>query len=264
MVRLCCLEWYQIEWVSVACTGCWVQGVTFEVIGIFLPSLARIICHVLHTGLVSDRVWDRFCRIVTFQRRQQVVLAIAAATTSIPEGGSRLRARLHRKHLATVQLSILSPAWPAMAASELLVLQAARCHRLLEGCSAAFHLQLARPPWLLVLLPVRLWSRGSLPTAGCCRGCPRGGGGCEYVTRAPALKDTGWGEINPDLMVFPRATPSSRTWRAPSGISVPLGISNTINSSTKKSISSWIRQSAADSSHPPDYLWIGRSKKKLR
>ena len=52
-----------------------------------------------------------------------------------------------------------------MAALGLLVLQAARCHRLLEGCSAAFHLQLARPPWLLVLLPVRLWSRGSLPTA---------------------------------------------------------------------------------------------------
>ena len=115
-----------------------------------------------------------------------MVLAIAAATTSIPEGGSRLRARLHRKHLATVQLSILSPAWPAMAALGLLVLQAARCHRLLEGCSAAFHLQLARPPWLLVLLPVRLWSRGSLPTAGCCRGCPRGGGGCEYVTRESA------------------------------------------------------------------------------
>ena len=115
-----------------------------------------------------------------------MVLAIAAATTSIPEGGSRLRARLHRKHLATVQLSILSPAWPAMAALGLLVLQAARCHRLLEGCSAAFHLQLARPPWLLVLLPLRLWSRGSLPTAGCCRGCPRGGGGCEYVTRESA------------------------------------------------------------------------------
>ena len=98
----------------------------------------------------------------------------------------------------------------------------------------------------------------------CCRGCGRGGGGCEYVTRAPALKDTGWGEINPDLMVFPRATPSSRIWRAPSGISVPLGISNTINSGTKKSISSWIGQSAADSSYPPDYLRIGRSKKKLR
>ena len=54
------------------------------------------------------------------------------------------------------------------------------------GLFGGFSPSAGSPSMAAVLLPLRLWSRGSLPTAGWCRGCPRGGGGCEYVTRESA------------------------------------------------------------------------------